>query len=355
MIIFLNYAQICALLWRNVLGSITRLTNNKGYSYRAYIRRKGLKPISKVFSTRVFAEQFIKRIEGDRELLLAFGGNKEYQIILKELVDIYLANEYSGKDAQKQRTRLTFWVDRYGHKLISEITRMDVARGIYELSNTLSNATINRYKSALSVVFSFACRQYELPDNPVLHIPSKAENNIKVRYLSNTERSSLFDTCKCSTWNRLYLLILMAITTGARRGELLNLKWSDLSFDINIAYIGNSKNGQPRALPLTEDTLNELSKYKQNDNSLIFCSNVDTTKPFCFNKPWKKALEQANIQDFRFHDLRHTTASYLAQSGASLLEIAEVLGHKQISVTKRYAHLCINHKQKLINKVMSNL
>jgi len=63
----------------------------------------------------------------------------------------------------------------------------------------------------------------------------------------------------------------------------------------------------------------------------------------------------AEVSNFRFHDLRHTTASYLAQSGASLLEIADVLGHKQISVTKRYAHLCIDHKEKLINSVMSNI
>jgi integrase len=337
------------------LACITKLKNKKGFTYRAYIRRKGLKPISKVFSTRSLAEQFVKRIEGDRELLLAFGGNKEYQIILSELVDMYLGNEYPGKDIRKQTTRLQFWVDRYGHKLISEITRTDISRGVYELSNTLSNATVNRYKSAISVVFSFACRQYELPDNPVLHIPSKPENNTKVRYLSNNERNSLFDACKNSTWDRLYLLVLMAVITGARRSELLGLKWSDLDFDINIAYIGNSKNGQPRALPLTKEVINELSKYIQVSHSLIFCSSVDVNKSFCFTKSWNRALKQANIQDFRFHDLRHTTASYLAQSGASLLEIAEVLGHKQIQVTKRYAHLCINHKTKLINRVLGGI
>jgi integrase len=189
----------------------------------------------------------------------------------------------------------------------------------------------------------------------VLHIPSKPENNTKVRYLSNNERNSLFDACKNSTWDRLYLLVLMAVITGARRSELLGLKWSDLDFDINIAYIGNSKNGQPRALPLTKEVINELSKYIQVSHSLIFCSSVDVNKSFCFTKSWNRALKQANIQDFRFHDLRHTTASYLAQSGASLLEIAEVLGHKQIQVTKRYAHLCISHKTKLINRVLGGI
>ena len=69
----------------------------------------------------------------------------------------------------------------------------------------------------------------------------------------------------------------------------------------------------------------------------------------------EKALEEADIKDFRFHDLRHSCASYLAQSGASLLEIADLLGHKQISVTKRYAHLCIEHKVSLINRVLGGI
>jgi integrase len=88
---------------------------------------------------------------------------------------------------------------------------------------------------------------------------------------------------------------------------------------------------------------------------LVFNSEIVTDKPFCFNNQWKRVLKEAEIEGFRFHDLRHTCASYLAQSGASLLEIADVLGHKQIQMTKRYAHLCIDHKQKLINSVLGNM
>ena len=95
-------------------------------------------------------------------------------------------------------------------------------------------------------------------------------------------------------------------------------------------------------------------KYKE-DKGLIFASLIKPDKPYCFTKPWYKALKEADIEDFRFHDLRHSCASYLAMNGASLLEIADVLGHKQISVTHRYAHLCTLHKQKLINRVMSDM
>ena len=337
------------------MASISKVKRNKGYTYRAFIRRKGLKPITKTFSSRELAEGFVDRIEGNRELLLAYGGSREYQIILKELIDRYLKEEYTGKDIQKQAARLLFWVDRYGHKFISEITRVDISSGLYELSKSLSNATVNRYRSVISVVFTYACRHYELPDNPVRHIPSKLEDNARIRYLSDDERERLFRVIRQSSWNKLYLITLLAITTGARKGELTSLKWSDIDFDRQIAYISTTKNGEPKVLPLTESVIAELQRFNKQDNSLVFDSEVKPGRAYCFTKPWKKALKQAEIVDFTFHSLRHTCASYLAMNGASLLEIADVLGHKQIQMTKRYSHLCTNHKAKLINSVMGNI
>ena len=88
---------------------------------------------------------------------------------------------------------------------------------------------------------------------------------------------------------------------------------------------------------------------------LIFNSSIKPTKPYEFRKEWVKALKRADIKDFRFHDLRHTCASYLEQNGASLLEIADILGHKQIQMTKRYAHLCVSHKQNLIERYLGEI
>jgi integrase len=149
--------------------------------------------------------------------------------------------------------------------------------------------------------------------------------------------------------------VLLAITTGARKGELVNLKWLDVNLARQTAYVKTTKNGQPKVLPLTDKVLAELIRFKDQDQELIFNSEIKPDKPYEFYKLWKRALEQAEIEDFRFHDLRHTTASYLAQSGASLLEIADVLGHKQIQMTKRYAHLCIDHKKKLIKKCFGEM
>ena len=153
----------------------------------------------------------------------------------------------------------------------------------------------------------------------------------------------------------MYPLVLMAITTGARKGELLNLRFDDIDFDRQTAYVKTSKNGQPRVLPLTDEVTTELSRLNNQEATLIFNSEIVPDKPMCFTKQWKRVLKNAEVNNFRFHDLRHTTASYLAQNGASLLEIADVLGHKQIQMTQRYAHLCIDHKSRLINRTMSNM
>lgn len=337
------------------MAAIQKIVRKKGVVYRVQIRRRNSKIISKTFATKKLAQQFATRLESDRQTLLAFGGLTSVSISLGVLIDRYLKDEYSGKYLKEQSSKLEFWLSNIGDKPLVEITTTDISLSLDSLSKHLSNATVNRYKAAISVVFSYACRQYNLPYNPVSNIRSKPENNERTRYLSDDERMRLFKACKTSQWSKLHLLVLMAITTGARKGELLSLTFSDIDFDRQTAYVQTSKNGQPRVLPLTNEVIDELNKFKHQEAALIFNSELKPDRPMCFTKQWKKALTQAEITDFTFHSCRHSCASLLAQSGASLLEISEILGHKQIQVTKRYAHLCTNHKAKLINKVMSNL
>ena len=336
------------------MSSIQKITNLKGISYRVFIRRKGIKTITKTFPSKELASQFVLKLEGDRKLQLAFGGRSSKTTFSELSVD-YLLNDFIGKGLIDQKSKLNYWNKLIGKKELIYVTKSDISNGLHKLPNTLTNATINRYKAAISVVFSYACREYDLPENPVRKIPSLPENNERTRFLSEAERTRLFKACRASHWDKLYLIVLLAITTGARKGELTKLRWNDIDFDRRTAYVSTTKNGQPKVLPLTDSVIKELQLFDTKDSSLIFGSRIKYDVPYCFTKPWKRALEDAEIKDFRFHDLRHSCASYLAQSGASLLEIADVLGHKQISVTKRYAHLCIEHKSSLINRVMGGI
>jgi len=337
------------------LAAIQKIVRQKGIVYRVQIRRKNSKIISKTFATRKLAQQFASRLESDKQTLLAFGGLTTSNILFSNLVARYLSEGYKGTRPKEQESKVNYWLETLNDKPVAEITSTEINNALSALPNHLSNATVNRYKAAISVVFSFACREYGLLNNPVKNIRSKRENNERIRFLSDNERTRLFESCKASQWSKLYLLVLMAITTGARKSELLNLTFNDIDFYRKTAHVKTSKNGQPRILPLTNEVIIELDKFKYQEAALIFNSEIKPDKPMCFTKQWKKALTQAEITDFRYHDLRHSCASLLAQSGASLLEIAEVLGHKQIQVTKRYAHLCIEYKEKLINKVMGSL
>ena len=149
----------------------------------------------------------------------------------------------------------------------------------------------------------------------------------------------------------------MALSTGARRGELLGLRWRDINFKNQTAMLHDTKNGKPRVLPLLTSIINELqlfSKVRRLDNELVF-SGKKSGKSYTIEKPWKKALKQAHIENFRFHDLRHSCASYLAMSGVSEITIATLLGHQTMSMVKRYSHLNTQYKQQVVNDVFGQL
>ncbi len=336
------------------MSTIQKICNKKGTSYRVLIRKKNLPKMSRTFTTKKEAKQFALFYEFDHQSKF-----KKHQIhsnlTLNELVEDYLTNEYIGTRPQQQRSRLKHWTKLIGTLQVSDITKEDIKLGLSRLPKDLSNATINKYKKVASVVFSYGIREYNLSENPTRYIRSLPEKKGRTRFLSDNERKRLFKACRASNWNKLYLLVLMAITTGARRGELLNLSWSNIDLKRKTAHVLISKNGEQKVLPLTNDVILELQKFKINNHSLIFCSEIKSNKAYDFFKQWNRARKEAELIDFRFHDLRHTTASYLAQNGATLLEIADVLGHKQIEVTKRYAHLAIEHKSNLINRVMGGI
>jgi integrase len=336
------------------MATIQKVKRRSDFAYRVLIRQAGMLTVTKTFNTKRLANKFVSDIENDRSLLVAHTQSKS-KTTLKLVIDEYLKKEFKGSRPNEYKQKLNFWIESIGNKPIIDITTTDINESLGTLPGHFKNATINRYIAAISVVFSYACREYDLPENPVSKIPSLPENNERTRFLSEAERTSLFKACRASHWDKLYLIVLLAITTGARKGELTKLRWNDIDFDRRTAYVATTKNGQPKVLPLTDSVIKELQLFDTKDSSLIFASKIKEEVAYCFTKPWKKVLEDADIKDFRFHDLRHSCASYLAQSGASLLEIADVLGHKQISVTKRYAHLCIEHKSSLINRVMGGI
>ena len=179
------------------------------------------------------------------------------------------------------------------------------------------------------------------------------ESRGRVRFLSEIERKALLEACQQSENKYLYTIVVLALSTGMRRGEIINLKWDDINTKDRSLILHETKNGERRRIPLTSHALEcikEMDKVRRIDTPLLFPSDRKKVQSY-FWKHWLKALKEAGIEDFRFHDLRHTTASYLAMNGASIAEIAEVLGHKTLQMVKRYSHLSEGHTSKVVESM----
>jgi integrase len=221
-----------------------------------------------------------------------------------------------------------------------------------------TGATVNRFIATLSHLFSFAVKERRLLGrNPVSDISRKKEPRGRTRFLSDGERTALLDACAKSEWPALHALVLLAITTGARKGELTALKWADVDLKTGRALVRETKNDEQRTLPLAGKALEALRELKLQNSArseYVFQQPSGLPGPYeHFDAHWYVALEAAGINDFHFHDLRHTTASMLAAQGASLLEIADVLGHRTLAMVKRYSHLVVDHKAKVIEKMVA--
>lgn len=166
--------------------------------------------------------------------------------------------------------------------------------------------------------------------------------------MSERERERLLDACQASQNPLLFTVVVLALSTGMRQGEIMNLTWDDVAFETQRIILHDSKNGQQRAVHLAGKALGLLQDLKgknlRNGSNLVFPGKAALNRgPASIRTAWLTALKKAEVADFHFHDLRHSAASYLAMNGAPLLDIAAILGHKTLSMVQRYSHLSETH------------
>ncbi|TNF98036.1 MAG: site-specific integrase [Gammaproteobacteria bacterium] len=226
-------------------------------------------------------------------------------------------------------------------------------------------ATVNRYLAALSVCLNYAVKDLGwLEDSPLRKVRKSREARGRIRFLSDDEtingevvageRTRLLKACKETSNPNLYLVVLLALSTGMRQGEIMNLTWDNADLKRGRITLYNTKNNEIRVVPLSGkalELLTEHAKVRHIDTNLLFPSKSKKNAPMDLRAPWEAALKTAQIKDFRFHDLSHSCASYLAINGATASEIAEVLGHKTLQMVKRYAHLSDDHLEDALSSM----
>ena len=292
-------------------------------------------------------------------------------VTVTTLIDRFMA-AYSGRDPTL-RTHLAAWRTLIGdfaledvdndliHAARSELATMPAlaykgldheGRKIFKPKTRQAvkgPATLNRYMASLGTLFTWAIEQRMTPRkwvHPCRGVRRMPEPQGRVRFLDANERERLFAACKVAQYPRLYAMVLMAMVTGARRGELRTLRWADVDLEQGLAQLGRTKNGDRRTLVLLPQVVDALRPFESSDGRRFLFGAVATgyQTPASIDTAWIEARARAGIADFRFHDLRHCCASYLAQDGVPLNVIAEVLGHRKLDMTRRYAHLTTQTK-----------
>ncbi len=265
----------------------------------------------------------------------------------RDILDRYVAQVLPRKapaTTSAQARQCEWWTARIGDVPLDELTRSAIIEARDDLAQATGPATANRYLAVLRHALGVACRDWELiPRNPAAGIRALREPRGRVRFLDDGEREHLLAECR----GELRVLVILALSTGGRKSELTGLRWPDVDFDRPAVTFRDTKNGETRAVPLCGAALVELVEHgrlRRIDDDRVF-RGVDVDRAF------RAAVARAGIADFRFHDLRHSAASYLAMSGASLLEIAAVLGHKTLAMVKRYAHLSDGHLSDVVARM----
>ncbi len=341
-----------------------RMTDDGKISYRVRIRIKGSPQESATFARLTDAKKWVQSIESAIRENRHFKVSEAKRHTLSELIDRYCVNVLPNKKSAKtQFQQLNWWKTKIGSRALSDITPSLIAEYRDELGREItirgkppSPATVVRYMAALSHAFTIAVKEWGwMEDSPMRKVTKPREPRGRVRFLSDEERVRLLESCKESSSPYLYPVVVLALSTGMRSGEIMGLTWDNVDLNRGRAILHETKNGERRAVALKGhalELLKELGKVRRIDSNLLFpAKETKTTKPIDLRKPWETAVQKAELHDFHFHDLRHSAASYLAMNGASLAEIAEVLGHKTLQMVKRYAHLSEGHTARVVESM----
>ncbi len=207
-------------------------------------------------------------------------------------------------------------------------------------------ATINRHKAVLSLIYRLAVSNGKVDVNPARLVRRWKEDNQVIRFLTTDEEQRLRAILPPERW----AIIQLALNTGARAGELWRLRWTevdDISSSPQITLL-KTKNGSIRYVPLNADALDALKVL----------SKVEGTKGFVFPRgPYRfwfeTALKAAKIENFRFHDLRHTFASRCTMAGVGPVALAALLGHRSLAMVLRYSHLAPTHLAEAVSRLVS--
>ena len=306
------------------------------FTYRGKQIRKSTTTSNRKLAEAILGTVLVKIQEGRY-----FEVSEERERTCSELLDRYAAEEIPKKANQRAyRGYLKNLRPFFVELILADTTpKLIVAYRKKRYDTGVKPATINRELSLLKHAFNLAMREWEwCTRNPVASISFDKENNKRDRWLRKEEEAKLLPACP--PWLRE--IVVLALHTGMRMGEIRSLEWAEVDLFRKTVTVKHSKNGEQRTIPQNE-TVFALLKAKMKGRSLkthlvFHTGNHTMIDDHHLRRAFRAALKKAEIKGFTFHDLRHTFATRLVQAGIDLYRVKELLGHKSIITTQRYAH-----------------
>jgi len=322
------------------MAKVRRIKGREGY-FLDYRLKDGSRVIKKASrNNRRGADKELALIVSEIETKPGLRRLKKTSVgkMCEEYLEYAKVNHLSWKsDRSRLKTLVHFWGP---HTQLDQISTKQVERFKASRLVRVKSATLNREVSLLKRLLNVAIEWGYLYENTARQVKPLREDNRRLRYLSKEE----IDLLVASACRHLKPIILVAVNTGMRKGEVFNLKWSHLDLKIRFIEVIKSKNGEKRVIPINKTLLEVLHGLPRRIDSPYVFPGKKGKKLTDVKKSFRTAMKKAEIEDFCFHDLRHTFASHLVMAGVPLLTVAELLGHKSIDMTKRYSHLSPNHK-----------
>lgn len=310
--------------------------------WQAQVRRRGVKPRCKSFDSKIEAEKWARDLEAQVD---RFGAAPDTKILesttLGHLLERYQREISPLKRGSVQEIQRLDVLRRHdlAYRTLVGLSQQDIASFRDERLQSVAPSTTVRELAILSHVLEVAMRDWGLPlsKNVVKQVRRPVIRNERSRRLKLNEEQRLLDACDTGKIPFFRTLLIIAIETGMRRGELLGLKWSDFSHNRRVLSLTLTKNGSGREVPLSQRAFEALIVWREHphvDQSTIFPMRAGTLE-----QAWRRLLNRSGVTALRFHDLRHEGVSRLFERGLNVIEVSSISGHKELRMLKRYTHL----------------